>query len=86
LRPTPINDAHKAFAQAVVALAREHGVTMVRGDFHGGHGAFRGATPRPLDENCTQIAFTWVRGRHGDKSRISLTASAHDQVDERLPE
>lgn len=64
----PIEARHVTFAQALVALAREHGVKNVTADFYGGG---IGDTQR-----WTKIHLAWSEGRHGDRSRISLRAEA----------
>jgi hypothetical protein len=64
----PIEPRHIAFAQALVALAREHGMRNLTADFYGG-GLLN-------NERWTKVHISWAVGRHGDQSQISLRAEA----------
>lgn len=72
--PEPIKDYHVAFARAVVALAREHGVGDVRLKF-------RRASSRMFCSDgdlwdATEVDLTWHEGRHGADTPIKLQLSA----------
>lgn len=70
----PIVDDHVAFARALVALCREHGV----GSIHVAHFDLTAST-RFFGEgqyNPTRVSMSWSEGRHGDKNRIALRAEA----------
>ena len=71
---------HKAFAQAVVALAREHGMDALSVEFQFGHAmAYRGdGNSRGSD----RVKMGWSSGRHGDQSRITLSAHSFENIDE----
>lgn len=72
----PIEPRHVAFSQAMVKLAREHGVRDLKAEFYGGKG--------DLGEMWTRVSMTWHAGRHDAKNKISLRAEAihHVQEDE----
>lgn len=71
--PSPVKDPHVAFARAVVALAREHGVGMVDIHFHLASSRFFRERER---YDHTRIRAQWAEGRHGDGGRITLQAEA----------
>ena len=74
-----ITDAHKAFARAMVALAREHkmnqfdvNMTCRLGFRHEGPGSF------------DTVRFTWSEGRHGAESRIEIHAAEQVYISEKF--
>jgi len=80
--PQPIKDYHVAFARAVVAIAREHGVGDVTL-------SFRRASSKVLNSDehhwdATKVTMTWHEGRHGDKAQVELSLEA--QATARFPE
>jgi hypothetical protein len=84
----PIKDYHVAFARAVIALAREHGVGHV-------NLKFRRASSRIYNRDidawdATEIQVAWHEGRHGSKDniRIEFRAEANatfPEIDENDP-
>jgi hypothetical protein len=71
----PIGDDHRAFAAAVVALAREHGMDGITLTFRR---ALRLDLPydpeRPRAHE--QVKATWARGRHGAAGMIEIRMDA----------
>ena len=79
----PIKDPHVTFAQAVVALAREHGVDHLDVKFRrGSFGFFRRNPNDPLEHDYTTVSFQWHEGRHGVAGSISMRAEAQMSVKE----
>jgi hypothetical protein len=75
--PTPVRDEHVAFARALVALAREHGVGFLDATFA------RDAEAMRDDEwNPARVTLTWREGQHGSAGRIGLRAEAVHSVSE----
>ena len=76
-----IHDKHKEFAQALVALAREHSMDDLNASFSF---AFRNDTRRQTSGPTQTISMKWAEGRHEACSRIVLTAHAtvheHDEI------
>ena len=71
--PKPIKDYHIAFARAVVALAREHGVGDVRMTFRRASSKiFR--TDEKWDSN--EVSLRWHEGRHGSEASLEFTMEA----------
>lgn len=76
--PKPISEAHRAFARALVALAREHGASKLVVDFAlSSSSRFRAGT-----QDWTSVKMAWGEERHGSAGRISLHAEAHDSFPE----
>lgn len=76
--PQPIKDYHAAFAQAVVAVARQHGVGDVRMKF-------RRASSKVFCDagsqwDSTEVELVWHEGRHGDGAPIELKLFAQAQA------
>lgn len=83
--PRPIADPHKRFAQAVVKLAREHGVSTINLQFRLGSSRFfqrEEDDPEWLQASYVNVTAQWHEGRHGDGATISLRAEAQDSVKE----
>lgn len=81
----PIKDYHIAFARAVVALAREHGVGDVRMQFRRASSA---VMRRDIDQwDATEVSLVWHEGRHGDKAplELKLEARAEGRYSEKEP-
>lgn len=76
--PTPVRDEHVAFARALVALAREHGIGLFDATF-----ARDSSSIRDDDWNPARVTMTWREGRHGTAGRIGLRAEANHSVTER---
>ena len=73
-----VTDRHKAFARAVVALAREHRMNNLDMTFRE---SLR-SLPSPEPRCWEQVRMTWSEGRHGDKGRIELTTQAKEEIPE----
>ena len=73
-----IHEKHKEFAQALVALAREHDMDDLNASFSF---AFRNDARRENPGPTQTVSMKWSEGRHGAQSRIVL--SAHATVHER---
>jgi hypothetical protein len=77
---TAITDYHRAFARAVVALAREHQMTAL-------NMTFRTAFSHPAGDHFgEEIRMAWSEGRHGDTNNISLECRAHEGIPEQPKE
>lgn len=63
---SPVEPRHVSFAQALVALCREHGVRHIHAEFYGGEAG----------ERWTKVSLSWASGRHGDASMITMRAEA----------
>jgi hypothetical protein len=73
--PRPIKDYHVAFARAVVALAREHGVGQVKMEFRRASSMiFRTNGAERWDSN--EVSLYWHEGRHGATSSVELKLEA----------
>lgn len=72
-----ITDTHRAFARAVVALARQHGMEYVNLRFRLGFSHLERTIEAPL------ISASWTAGRHGDSANIVMQTEAHDVIKER---
>lgn len=67
-----VTPEHEAFARAVVALAREHGMTGLRLSFR------RSSTLMLAVGPFEEVTMTWSEGRHGVSTSITLeTRGAH---------
>jgi len=77
-KPQPISEEHRAFARAVVALAREHGARSLVVDFN----LCSSTRFRQQTDDWTRVKLTWAEERHGSKGRISLHAEANDSFPE----
>ena len=71
--PKPIKDYHIAYARAVVALAREHGVGQVRMTFRRASSKIF-ATEENWDSN--EVELYWHEGRHGSDASLDMKLSA----------
>ncbi len=71
-----ITDTHRAFARAVVALAREHDMDHVAIRFSLGFDH-----PERKFENSI-ISANWTAGRHGDSANIVMQTEAHAVIKE----
>ena len=78
----PIKDYHAAFAQAVVRLARAHGVGDVRMKFRRASSKVFGDQGSQWDS--TEVELVWHEGRHGCGAPIELKLFA--QAEARFPE
>lgn len=70
-----IEDAHRTFARALVALAREHGMDSLTANY-------RLAFPRDPPWNSDEVSLRWGAGRHGVRDRIHLESVERDHLDE----
>jgi hypothetical protein len=70
---------HRDFAQAVVALAREHGMYHVNMTFRI-QIALEQELPRCAYDDVTMI---WAQGRHGDTSTIRLQTMGGEHIPEK---
>lgn len=71
---------HINFAQALVQLARDHGVSSFDGSFRLGFDWERGSAWSGND-----VRIHWSEGRHGDGSRIGLRVEHHASIPEIAP-
>lgn len=79
--PLPIyGEPHIAFAQALVQLARDHGVSHFDGSFRLNYE--RNDRTRWGDG---PVRITWTEGRHGDDNKIALRAESFASVPEIAP-
>lgn len=62
-----ITEEHIAFARALVALARQHGMNHIHATFD--MSASKGA---PVDVMYAPVKLNWSQGRHGSKGNIHL--------------
>lgn len=69
-----ITDKHKAFAQAVVALARAHNMNNLNMTFVESH--------RVEGRSHEQITMTWSEERHDIKGYIELNTRASERIEE----
>lgn len=75
-----IHEDHKAFARAVVALARTHGMTDLTLNFRFGFDKEIAAAQQGAHDPVT---MSWCAGRHGDDGRINLESRSFESLDER---
>jgi hypothetical protein len=81
-----ITEADRAFAKALVSLAREHGAGKLSVDF-----SLRSAKNHMEKNedgsylNYEDVKMHWEEGRHGSKQPIHLSASVFVQVTEDAP-
>lgn len=71
----PIEQRHLNFGQAVVALARQHGVRHFQMEFYGGE----------KGQPWTKVRTQWTLGGDAQRSTISFRAEAHHRCDEIAP-
>lgn len=74
-----ITDAHRKFARAVVALAREHGMNHMSLSFDMSSSEM--FLNRPESYSWGQVTMNWKEGRHGDTAPIKI--ELHEQQDVR---
>lgn len=78
-RPQGYGQAHIDFAQALVQLARDHGV-------HNFDGSFRLSFEREdMGFSGDRVTIAWSEGRHGDDSNIVLRCEKSAVVPEIAP-
>lgn len=75
-----VTDEHRAFARAVVALARQHAMTGIDLRFRCSH-PLPGMAPRCWE----QVEMQWSEGRHGDAGQIIMRTEAREDIPERAP-
>ena len=73
-----IHPEHKAFARAVVALARQHGMDGISMQFR-----FDFNHPRNGTGRNDPVKMNWTSGRHGDENRIHLETASSEGIPER---
>lgn len=73
-----VNNRHRAFARAVVALARQHGMNNLNMTFRESSSAME----LPADRSWEEVRAQWSEGRHGIKSNIELFTQARDTIGE----
>lgn len=78
-KPQGFGEPHIDFAQALVQLARDHGVHSFEGSFRLGW-----RDERPGWSGDT-VRVSWSEGRHGDESLIGLRCEQHASVPEIAP-
>jgi hypothetical protein len=74
-----VQQRHIDFAQAVVQLARKHGMEHIKVDFRDSMHALE---PAEYFQVGT-LSMTWAEGRHGDAGRISIRHEANVSFDEK---
>ena len=76
-----ITDRHVLFARAIVALAREHGMTNLDMSYRRSH-----VFPRDESgpEHFQTVRMAWNEGRHGDTAQITLQTESSVRVPERV--
>lgn len=77
-----IQPEHRAFARAVVALAREHKMTDIQLAFRCSLRSAAGSQLLPWSYEV--IKATWCEGRHGEESNIAMETRATEGVTEKL--
>lgn len=73
-----IHEEHKAFARAVVALAREHGMDNIALTFRFGYD--KAFAPGVGDSD--PVHATWSTGRHGADGKISMESKSFQSIGE----
>lgn len=73
-----IGDDHKAFAQAVMALAREHKMDSVMMQFRRSFNNRNREGPYSGDI----VHANWSEGRHGAGQNIAMRSECHDSITE----
>jgi hypothetical protein len=73
-----ITDAHKAFLQAFIALAREHGMNHISITFDDASSKNFLAN-KPLSDRVTA---TWSEGRHGMEASVNVETRAVENIPE----
>jgi hypothetical protein len=73
-----VTHRHIEFAQALVRLAREHGMDNIAVSFRD---SIRAIPPGQWLGSGT-LNVTWAEGRHGEKNSIRIRHEAETQVDE----
>ena len=79
----PIKNYHQDFAQALVALAREHGVGSLQATFRRSSSSVFRSDDKVWDSN--NVTMHWHEERHGAQAKISLRAEARDEINETPP-
>lgn len=74
--PIP-SDAHRAFAEAIVKLAREHKMNGLSFSFRSSFALLHGQ-----DSYSGTVRGSWSEGRHGKRSRIMLQFDGTTSFDE----
>jgi hypothetical protein len=67
----PITQADIAFARAVAAIARQHGVDRFELKFHG-----------KSPDTWSEVTAHWSQGRHGASGKITLICNAKHECAE----
>lgn len=75
-----VTDEHRAFARAVVVLARQHAMTGLDLRFQCGH-----SRPDGKPRCWEQVQMQWSEGRHGDASQIIMRTEARENISEKAP-
>lgn len=60
----PVEPRHVAFARALVAVARHHGIRDLKAEFYGG----------AMGQPWTRVSAHWNAGRDGEERAITLSA------------
>ena len=74
-----IGDDHRAFAQAIVAAARQHGMDSLNMTFRRSVAVHIGSGGPDIFE---EVRMQWTSGRHGCASPIKLVSNACQTIDE----
>lgn len=73
-----VTDDHRKFA--LVALARQHGMTGINMTFRTVSNLGRCELPKEAFE---QVRMVWSEGRHGDPAQIELRTESVDRLSEK---
>lgn len=71
-----VTDKHEAFARAVVAAARHHGMDAIQMTFR------QAIDVREPGRCYEQVSMVWSQGRHGGTSGIALATKATKDIPE----
>lgn len=74
-----IHPEHKAFAQAVVALARQHGMDGIGMEFRFG---FDKRYEDGASRSGDTVKMHWSAGRHGDDANIHMESRSAESIGE----
>lgn len=77
-----ITDAHRDFARAVVALAREHGMNHINMTFDNSSSQ---SFSKGVQNSWEKVTMNWREGRHGDNMPIEIVLTATQNLLEKLP-
>ena len=74
-----VTERHEAFARAVVAAAREHGMDGIEMTFR------HAIDARDPGRQYERVSMVWSQGRHGVQVGITLATKATKDIPEATP-